>query len=155
MTDLYQTLRSVSDHHVFVVCRDGTFYELVPDDVRKQGPWQGQDRGEVETLKPEYRLALARDGYMLVGASSRCSSRRRDVARVGCRALAAASRYRPLGIEPKSLMTSASGSGWTFTAPMNGRSMTMAVNSPEKMMAANMPVINACARRFSMPKKNV
>ena len=28
----YQTLRSVSDHHVFVVCRDGTFYELVPDE---------------------------------------------------------------------------------------------------------------------------
>ena len=35
------------------------------------------------------------------------------MARVGCRALAAASRYRPLGIEPKSLMTSARGSGWT------------------------------------------
>ena len=62
----YQTLRSVSDHHVFVVCRDGTFYEIVPEDVRKQGPWQGQYRGEVERLKPEYRLALARDGYALV-----------------------------------------------------------------------------------------
>jgi hypothetical protein len=49
----YQTLRSVSDHHVFVVCRDGTFYELVPADVRKQGPWQGQHRGEIEKLKPE------------------------------------------------------------------------------------------------------
>jgi hypothetical protein len=49
-----------------VVCRDGTFYEIVPDDVRKQGPWQGQRRGEVECLKPEYRLALARDGYTLV-----------------------------------------------------------------------------------------
>ena len=36
-TVFYQTLRSVSDHHVFVLCRDGTFYELVPDDVRKQG----------------------------------------------------------------------------------------------------------------------
>jgi len=129
---LYQTLRSVSDNHVFVICKDGKFYESVPEKVRHQGPWQVNRRGEIEKLK-------------------RCSSRRRDVARVG----AAASRYRPLGIEPKSLMTSASGSGWTFTAPTNGRSMTMAVNSPEKMMAANMPVINACARRFSMPKKNV
>jgi hypothetical protein len=27
---------------------------------------QGQHRGEVERLKPEYRLALERDGYMLV-----------------------------------------------------------------------------------------
>ena len=46
-----------------MVCRDGTFYELVPDDVRKQGPWQGQHRGVIEKLKPDYRLALARDGY--------------------------------------------------------------------------------------------
>jgi hypothetical protein len=36
----YQTFRSVSDQHV-LVCRDGTSYELAPDDVRKQGPWQG------------------------------------------------------------------------------------------------------------------
>ena len=62
----YQTFRSVSDNHLFVVCRDGTFYEIVPEEVRKQGPWQGQHRGEVEKLKPEYRLALARDGYALV-----------------------------------------------------------------------------------------
>ena len=27
----YQTFRSISDNHVFVVCRDGTFYEIVPD----------------------------------------------------------------------------------------------------------------------------
>ena len=60
----YQTLRSVSDHHVFVICRDGSFYEFVPRDVRKQGPWQGMQRGEVEKLK--HRLALARDGYALV-----------------------------------------------------------------------------------------
>jgi hypothetical protein len=24
---MYQTLRSVSDNHVFAVCRDGTFYD--------------------------------------------------------------------------------------------------------------------------------
>jgi hypothetical protein len=66
----YQALRSVSDNHVFLVCRDGTFYELVPADVRKQGPWQGMHRGEIEKLKPEYRLALARDGYALVKCES-------------------------------------------------------------------------------------
>ncbi len=27
---------------------------------------KGQHRGEIERLKPEYRLALARDGYALV-----------------------------------------------------------------------------------------
>ena len=62
----YQTLRSVSDHHVFVVCHDGRFYEIVPEDVRKQGAWQGQHHGEIDKLKPEYRLALAKDGYALV-----------------------------------------------------------------------------------------
>ena len=61
----YQALRSVSDNHVFVICRHGEFYSL-PDHVRHQGPWQGMHRGEVERLKPEYRLALARDGYALV-----------------------------------------------------------------------------------------
>ena len=55
----YQTLRSVSDHHVFVVCRDGSFYELVPAEVRKQGRWQGMQRGEIERLKPEYRFSHA------------------------------------------------------------------------------------------------
>jgi hypothetical protein len=62
----YQTLRSVSDHHVFVVCHDGRFYDTVPEEVRKQGPWQGMQRGDVEKLKLEYRAALARDGYALV-----------------------------------------------------------------------------------------
>jgi hypothetical protein len=39
----YQTLRSVPDHHVFVVCRDGTFYEIVPEEVRSKA------RGRVST----------------------------------------------------------------------------------------------------------
>jgi len=66
VTDRYQTLRSVSDVHVFVLCHDGKFYEMVPEEVRKQAPWQGMQRGEVDRLKPEYRLALAREGYALV-----------------------------------------------------------------------------------------
>jgi Resolvase, N terminal domain len=48
----YQTLRSVSDHHVFVVCRDGRFYEHVPEVVRKLGPWHGNHHGEID--KPEF-----------------------------------------------------------------------------------------------------
>ena len=62
----YQTFRSVSDVHAFVLCYDGSFYERVPEDVRKQGPWQGTRSGDVDALKPEYRLALVRDGYALV-----------------------------------------------------------------------------------------
>jgi hypothetical protein len=63
---LHQVFRSVSDVHVFVLCYDGAFYERVPHGVRKQGPWQGNRSGDVEALKPEYRLALARDSYMRV-----------------------------------------------------------------------------------------
>ena len=36
--DRYQTFRSFSDLRVFVLCYDGTFYESVPNEVRKQGP---------------------------------------------------------------------------------------------------------------------
>lgn len=42
----YQTLRSVSDNHVHVICRDGEF-EQIPDYIRHQGPWQVMRRGEV------------------------------------------------------------------------------------------------------------
>jgi hypothetical protein len=62
----YQTLCSVSDNHVFVVCRDGTFYEIVPDDVRKQGPWQGQHRGELANLNTQYLIDIEEQGYALV-----------------------------------------------------------------------------------------
>jgi hypothetical protein len=41
----YQTLRSISDNHVFVVCREGGFYDI-PQDIRRRGPWQVRHRGE-------------------------------------------------------------------------------------------------------------
>ena len=61
----YQTLRSVSDNHVFVICYDGRWEEL-PDHVRQQGPWEAMDRWEIEKLNANYRRALAREGYVLV-----------------------------------------------------------------------------------------
>jgi hypothetical protein len=42
-------------------CKEGEFNSL-PDHMRHKGPWQGMRRGEIEKLKPKYRLALARDG---------------------------------------------------------------------------------------------
>jgi hypothetical protein len=62
----YQTFRSVSDNHLFVLCHEDKFYEITPAHVRHLGPWQAQHRGDVYKLKPEYRLALVRDGYALV-----------------------------------------------------------------------------------------
>jgi len=53
----YQTLRSFSDNHVFVICYDGRFDEL-PDHVRHQGPWQGMHRGEIEDVLIERTKCL-------------------------------------------------------------------------------------------------
>ena len=41
-----------------MVCRDGIFYEIVPDNVRKQGPWQGQHRGEMANLNTQYLIDI-------------------------------------------------------------------------------------------------
>jgi hypothetical protein len=61
-----QTLRSVSDNHVHLICEADEAFADLPDHVRHQGPWQVMRRGEIEALKPEYRLALVRDGHALV-----------------------------------------------------------------------------------------
>ena len=62
----YQTLRSVSDLRVFVVCRDGEFYETVPEHARQRGPWQVQHRGELANLAMAYLLDIEEQGYSLV-----------------------------------------------------------------------------------------
>jgi hypothetical protein len=61
----YQTLRSISDNHLHLLCRDEEF-EKLPDYIRHQGPWQGMRRGDVTKLKRNYRLRLAGDGCALV-----------------------------------------------------------------------------------------
>ncbi len=65
LTDHYQTLRSVSDHHIFAVCRDGEFYSL-PDHVCHRGPWQGMHRGELASLAMPYLLDIEEQGYSLL-----------------------------------------------------------------------------------------
>jgi len=61
---MYQSLRSVSDNHVHLICLEGEF-EHLPDYVRQQGPWQVMRRGDIVNLKAEYRLTLAREGWVL------------------------------------------------------------------------------------------
>ena len=41
-------------------------YQLVPEDVCKQGPWQGQHRGEIANLTTQYLLDVEEQGYVLV-----------------------------------------------------------------------------------------
>jgi hypothetical protein len=47
-----------------VICREEDFADL-PDHVRHMGPWQMMSRGEIANLKPEYRSAIERGGYVV------------------------------------------------------------------------------------------
>ena len=53
----YQSMRSHADVHTFVVCYA---------DVRRKGLWNGTGRGDVVKLRPDLRLALERDRYVLI-----------------------------------------------------------------------------------------
>ena len=64
----YERSRGSNDKHRHVLCREDQFYNIVPDGIRKRGPWQVITRGYVQSLKPEYRLALARDGWLYIEA---------------------------------------------------------------------------------------
>ncbi len=71
----YQTLRSVSDNHLFVVCRDGKFYDL-PDNVRHRGPGRGCIAANSATSGRSIGSILKIKAMRSSGASSRCSSQR-------------------------------------------------------------------------------
>jgi hypothetical protein len=61
----YQALQSISSKDVQLICHIEGPGDL-PADVRRQGPWKVTGTGEILNLIPEYRRALARDGYVLV-----------------------------------------------------------------------------------------
>lgn len=59
----YEVNRSTRHKLYHVICRDEAFYRDVPDEIRHNGPWWTVGRGDIDALKPEYRLAIARQGY--------------------------------------------------------------------------------------------
>lgn len=62
----YEVTRTQQDKETHVISREGRFYEDVPTEIRRQGPWWGTARGRIADLKLPYRAALARDGYVVV-----------------------------------------------------------------------------------------
>jgi hypothetical protein len=64
----YQAMTAVRDKSLHVICYEDKFEQL-PDEIRHRGPWQGLKRGNVEALKADYRIALARDDYVIVQQS--------------------------------------------------------------------------------------
>ena len=66
MTDRYETSYSHAEKDFHVICREGRFYDDVPDKLLKLGPWQGGVRGEMAALKSEYLALLDRQGFVLI-----------------------------------------------------------------------------------------
>jgi hypothetical protein len=61
----YEIVRSVHDKSLHVIFCAGAF-DTLPDRVRHLGPWQGLEGGEIDLLKPQYRVQLAAQGFALV-----------------------------------------------------------------------------------------
>ncbi len=67
MSDRYECIRSAVNRRTFVIHYEGEdgFYAM-PQDMRRRGPWTDKQTGEVMRLKPDYRLALAKQNYVLI-----------------------------------------------------------------------------------------
>src|SRR5262249_43960503 len=61
----YEVVRSVEDKSVHMLFHEGTFDDL-PARIKRMGPWQGLTGGEIEQLKPHYRLQLAEQGFAVI-----------------------------------------------------------------------------------------
>ncbi len=66
---MFAILRSVTDKQVRLISQTGRLQELPPE-VRQQGPWKIERKGDEARLRLHYRRALAREGYCVVGAEA-------------------------------------------------------------------------------------
>jgi hypothetical protein len=61
----YEVIRSVTDKSLHIIFAEGMF-GLLPDVVRRLGPWRSLSGGDIISLKPHYRVQLAEQGFVLV-----------------------------------------------------------------------------------------
>jgi hypothetical protein len=61
----YKVWRSAADKSLHIICGDNAFDSL-PMRIRHLGPWHGANEGEIERLRPHYRLQIAEQGFTLV-----------------------------------------------------------------------------------------
>lgn len=64
----YEVIRSVKDKSLHIIFMEGTF-GVLPEFVRRLGPWRGLVGGQVLSLKAHYRHQLAEQGFVLVHQS--------------------------------------------------------------------------------------
>ena len=61
----YKTWRSNTDKELQLICREDGFDSL-PTAVRHLGPWHGSKEGDIAKLKPQYRVQIAEQGFVIV-----------------------------------------------------------------------------------------
>ena len=47
-----------------------THFDKLPENIRRQGPWQHLKSGEFVKLRPEYQAVLTTTGYIIVEQSA-------------------------------------------------------------------------------------
>jgi hypothetical protein len=65
MVGSYECVRSAGGKQLHLVFQAGAF-ECLPFEVRLLGPWFNHGGGDVASLKPAHRSALAHCGYVIV-----------------------------------------------------------------------------------------
>jgi hypothetical protein len=61
----YEAVRAGHDKSLHVIFLAGGF-DTLPQKIRALGPWQGLSGGDIERLKPHYRLQLAEQGFCVI-----------------------------------------------------------------------------------------
>src|SRR5258705_11883468 len=65
----YEAFRSLADKNVHVIAPEGAMRSTASTTLMDLGPWRKLVAGEILNLKPQYRLAIARNGYAFIRLS--------------------------------------------------------------------------------------
>lgn len=66
-SERYKVFRASTEPTLHVIVAGGLAeFDSVPERVRKMGPWQGAQEGEIARLLPQYRCILASQGFVVL-----------------------------------------------------------------------------------------
>ena len=67
MGDHYKVWRATTEPSLHVLVLAGIeHFDGLPDRVRRMGPWQGAQEGDLDALRPHYRALLAEQGFAVL-----------------------------------------------------------------------------------------
>jgi hypothetical protein len=63
----YKVIRASTEPNLHVIfAGDVSALDRVPERVRKLGPWQGAQEGEIARMRPHYRALIAEQGFLVL-----------------------------------------------------------------------------------------